>query len=54
MTSMHSIKTIDFGKELKELYTAKKKVEEVDAGRGVYLSVAGQGRARRRSVRTRH
>jgi len=37
------MKTIDFGKELKELYTAKKKVEEVDAGRGVYLSVAGQG-----------
>jgi hypothetical protein len=34
---------VDFSKELKSLYTAKRKPQEVVAGSGTFLSVDGQG-----------
>lgn len=37
------MQTIDFAKELKPLYTAKKKIEEVNAERGIYLIIEGRG-----------
>lgn len=37
------MKTIDFSKEFRQLYSAKKKIEEVEGPRGVYLCVADQG-----------
>jgi hypothetical protein len=35
--------TIDFAKSLKDLYTAKTTVKDVNAGPGVFLAVDGQG-----------
>ncbi len=35
--------TIDFTKSLKDLYSAKKTVQEVHAGTGTFLAVDGQG-----------
>jgi len=37
------MQTIDIGKQFKELYTAKKKIEEISAERGTYLALEGQG-----------
>ena len=37
------METIDFGKTLKDLYTANKKIKEVKVTGGTYLSVTGQG-----------
>ena len=37
------MRTVDFGKELKPLYTAKRKIEEVEAERGTFLIVEGAG-----------
>jgi hypothetical protein len=37
------MKTIDFGKDLKELYTAGKEVREVTAAAGAFFAVDGQG-----------
>ena len=38
------METIDFGRTLKHLYTAKRKIEEVDAKIGTFLAVEGKGK----------
>jgi hypothetical protein len=38
------METIDFGKALKHLYTAKRRIEEVEAKTGTFFVVEGQGK----------
>ncbi|HOW70510.1 MAG TPA: GyrI-like domain-containing protein [Phycisphaerae bacterium] len=37
------MQTIDFGKKLKHLYTAKRRIQEVEAGASTFFAVEGRG-----------